>query len=162
MLDHFFRRVIGKLAPDNIRATMSHSTWWANWLPTVVAALLLCGCALAPAATPASIVTLTAEQIAAVRKGVQKALKDPESARFGDMIAGRDPQGVLYVCGWVNAKNSLGGYTGEKRFAGNIAEHTDPATKKLSIVFVVSSLGGGEAADVVTKVTCERSGLPLG
>lgn len=41
------------------------------------------------------------------------SLKDPESARFRRVFV--SPRGRA-VCGDVNAKNSMGGYTGFKRF----------------------------------------------
>ena len=69
-----------------------------------------------------------------VRGAVRKNLKDPSSAKFGayrsltytevetngiSEIAG---QKVTAVCGKINAKNSYGGYTGEKLF---LAEKRD-------------------------------------
>lgn len=46
-------------------------------------------------------------------KQVRAALKDPDSAQFSDMtIVGNG----LLVCGKVNAKNSMGGYTGSRDF----------------------------------------------
>jgi hypothetical protein len=67
-------------------------------------------------------VTLTPQQIAVVQGGVRRGLKDPESARFGTILAVRDKPGapMLRVCGRVNAKNSYGGYTGEQLFTGLI------------------------------------------
>lgn len=50
--------------------------------------------------------------IAAAKKAVIARLKDPDSAKFGKVVY--RPDGV--VCGYVNAKNSFGGYTGEKAF----------------------------------------------
>lgn len=46
------------------------------------------------------------------KRTVLNALKDPDSARFKNLKTSRD----LYFCGEVNAKNSLGGYTGFSRF----------------------------------------------
>lgn len=45
-------------------------------------------------------------------------MKDPDSARFGSMVAGETSEGVIQVCGYVNGKNSYGGYTGEQPFIG--------------------------------------------
>jgi hypothetical protein len=42
-------------------------------------------------------------------------LKDPESARFHDLVVARF-SGAPVVCGHVNAKNSFGGYSGKKAF----------------------------------------------
>ena len=50
---------------------------------------------------------------AQVEDAVRDRLKDPESARFTDVR--RFPNGN--ACGWVNAKNSFGGYVGRKPFA---------------------------------------------
>ena len=63
--------------------------------------------ALALAAAPPS-----AAMKSAVEKAVRYELKDPESARF------KWPQvsNAYYYCGFVNAKNSRGGYTGFEPF----------------------------------------------
>jgi hypothetical protein len=43
---------------------------------------------------------------------VKEQLKDPESARFRDIKKMENGN----FCGWVNAKNSYGGYTGYQAF----------------------------------------------
>lgn len=51
----------------------------------------------------------------AMREGkaaVLENLKDPDSAKFRNLKTSRD----LFLCGEVNAKNSMGGYVGFKRF----------------------------------------------
>ncbi|MFI8480655.1 hypothetical protein ACIGCM_08805 [Pseudomonas sp. NPDC078700] len=48
---------------------------------------------------------------------VVSKLKDPESARFGEIWAMQGTNGKRSVCGYVNAKNSYGGYTGQKMFS---------------------------------------------
>ena len=51
---------------------------------------------------------------------MQKALKDPESARFRNITiedqSSFKPEVAGIACGQVNAKNSFGGYTGFKSF----------------------------------------------
>ena len=49
---------------------------------------------------------------------VREVLKDPESARFGEVWAAGDSQYV--ACGYVNARNSFGGYTGEELFVATV------------------------------------------
>ena len=49
----------------------------------------------------------------AVERSVKLLLKDPESALFSDVAFA--PNGVV-ACGYVNAKNSMGGYVGRKHF----------------------------------------------
>jgi hypothetical protein len=39
-------------------------------------------------------------------------MKDPDSVRFGAMVAVSQENGSLFVCGEVNSRNSFGGYTG--------------------------------------------------
>lgn len=53
---------------------------------------------------------------AAARKAVLKVLKDPDSAKFGQFkLAGPEgPTGKQGACLVVNAKNSMGGYTGDQ------------------------------------------------
>ena len=46
------------------------------------------------------------------KESVLALLKDPDSAKFGTVVV--TDSGI--VCGYVNAKNSFGGYTGEKPF----------------------------------------------
>src|SRR5260370_28700524 len=56
-----------------------------------------------------------------VEAAVRPQLRDPQSAVFRDLSATNDrkiggsPAGLV-VCGYVNAKNGFGGYTGEKMF----------------------------------------------
>lgn len=81
------------------------------------------GCLLSSASAqevpPTDPVRLTPRQIEAVKDGVRDALKDPESARFGTMLAARSrTDGAIMVCGYVNARNSYGGYTGRGYFIG--------------------------------------------
>lgn len=92
--------------------------------------VLLSGCAgqqsaVAPAAAvqapPAptwKTVELTKEVEEARKEVVRNILLDPESARFSDLYAAQriDGNGGIALCGFVNAKNSYGGYTGKKRF----------------------------------------------
>lgn len=52
------------------------------------------------------------EAEARARKIVRTMLKDPDSAKFGDIFFGRHGT----VCGTVNAKNAFGGYTGAQVF----------------------------------------------
>lgn len=46
------------------------------------------------------------------RRAVLAQLRDPSSARFGKSL-GRLKYGKRVACGFVNAKNGFGGYTGE-------------------------------------------------
>ena len=90
--------------------------------------LLLAGCAGDTPAPPqlqssAQVfprVSLTQQQIQLVYAGVQRVLSDPNSARFSDINAGRQPNGTLYVCGSVDTRNVSGNYTGNQSFVGTL------------------------------------------
>lgn len=118
----------------------------------LVVLLLAGGCQTQPA--PQEVYTstdLTSAQIQAVHTGVRGALKDPESARFGSIVAGTNADGVVFACGWVNAKNSFGGYTGEKPYMGVLT----------SGGFAPVAIGGDRNRVDVTMSMCARSGLTL-
>lgn len=53
----------------------------------------------------------------ALEEAVKDVLKDPESAQFRNEHVRIDYRGALPIlCGEVNARNSMGGYTGFQRF----------------------------------------------
>lgn len=52
-----------------------------------------------------------ADPIDDARTAIVKKLRDPESARFTDVV--EKPEAI---CGLINAKNQFGGYAGPRRF----------------------------------------------
>ena len=53
----------------------------------------------------------------AIKAHVSASLKDPYSAKFSPITASENAEGTQYrICGFVNAKNSFGGYVGMKPF----------------------------------------------
>ena len=56
------------------------------------------------------------KEVARVMAGVKDRLRDPESARFEGIYAMKGSNGKLNYCGYVNSKNSFGGYTGKSQF----------------------------------------------
>lgn len=56
-----------------------------------------------------------AENKFSARLAVEARLKDPDSAKFSPMTV-RDKDGVVTVCGDVNAKNGFGGYGGDQSY----------------------------------------------
>ena len=64
--------------------------------------------------------TLTKARISQARNAVKLRLKDPNSARFGDIVGAvltyADGSTRLAACGLVNAKNSYGGYAGDDMY----------------------------------------------
>jgi hypothetical protein len=66
---------------------------------------------LALAVLPVQALTIPEGQ-----RAVAKQLKDPESARFEGVFTSTSADFGTVVCGYVNAKNAFGGYTGRKAF----------------------------------------------
>lgn len=69
-------------------------------------------------AIAAEKIALTASQRQQIQSAIRSRLKDPESARFGSMSAVVDGSKKVHVCGYVNSKNSFGGYVGDELFYG--------------------------------------------
>lgn len=100
--------------------------------------------------------SLTAAEIAAVKSGVRYELADPASARFGAMRAARTSDGVIVVCGWVNARNSRGAYVGELPYVG-VIDHANP--RHLAFKALMSA---NSARDVwATVQVCRESGITI-
>lgn len=59
-----------------------------------------------------AVAAASEQDIAAGKAVIAMKMKDPESVRFTDVVASE--KGT--VCGWINAKNSYGGYVGFKPF----------------------------------------------
>ena len=119
-------------------------------IAAIAAAGLLAGCVTSRPVD--RYTTLTSSQIEIIKAAVQKDLKDPESARFGEIKAGFPPgQNHPTVCGLVNAKNSFGGYVGMRYFIGALGPRG----------FAVIGLGGGSHHAEVVEKTCRDFGLNL-
>ena len=59
------------------------------------------------------------ERMKILVENLRASLKDPDSAQFKDVYANYTEEFQVVACGRVNSKNSLGGYTGFKRFVSN-------------------------------------------
>jgi hypothetical protein len=88
-----------------------------------------------------------------VAVGLAAAMKDPESMRLGAIRAGHTQDGKILVCGWVNAKNSFGGYTGDQPFDGYITYGGG---------FRPALLGGSDVEARAALQVCSEAGIPIG
>lgn len=151
----------GTAYPSNVKV-------WCSWPKTAPAQIMAHDCAvgggtigalatsdpapntLAGASIP---ITLTSKQQKAVRAGVAKGMKDPESARFGDKMAGaKKADGAITVCGYVNGKNSYGGYVGMSPFIGVLADGPDG-------LFGLVDIGSSTKDHALVVKLCRDSGL---
>ena len=101
------------------------------------------------------LVTLSAEQQQQVRVGTAKRLKDPEAARFGKFGASRAKDGSITVCGYVNGKNSYGGYTGYSPFMGMFLAPPNGRT------YEVVKIAHGDTERQAVFIVCGQAGAPL-
>jgi hypothetical protein len=126
----------------------------------VASALCLAGCNATTGGGPSALASikreaptsLSAEQSAVIEQHVKASLKDPYSAMFGSKSATINEKGVITVCGYVNAKNSFGGYTGMQPYSGVL---TGASNKQ---GFVVISVGGSETEQTATLQVCRAAG----
>ena len=87
----------------------------------------------------------------AAQQAVKSMLNDPDSAQFSDMRPGKFDGDV---CGFINAKNRMGGYVGATRFAyvhstGSAAILTPAETSDFRMVWL--SRAGSSFVEDITK-----------
>lgn len=76
--------------------------------------------------------TLSKADVEFVQTIIKRKLKDPDSAKFEGLEGWTTTTGHAFVCGWVNAKNGFGGYTGRKPFMASLTRST--ASSSLDVV----------------------------
>lgn len=86
---------------------------------------------------------------------MRRSLKDPDSARFGDVMAARAADGTTIVCGYVNARNSFGGYVGMQPFSGVLGDLQGTP------VFVAAGMGGSRSSTYAVRTYCAENGLSV-
>ncbi len=119
---------------------------------------LLSGCASTmPAPPQTSKISVSREELSAIETGLRESLKDPGSMVLGSVAAASSGDGIVYVCGTVNAKNSFGGYVGYQPFLGIMASMK--AEGKTIAHFSVSSIGGSETDASIVISLCKHYGV---
>jgi hypothetical protein len=120
-------------------------------------AVLMSGCVSAPptptptpattTSTAAAPVVLSDADRAAIEAGTRASLPNaPADATFRTMTATRGSDGVVTACGYVNAKDSSGGNTGDKPFIGVMT----------GAGFSVTAMGGSDAETIAVQAQCAR------
>lgn len=113
---------------------------------------------------PRTWLPVYAELETILEQAVKNRLKDPESAQFRDMKYWKFESvtevegGLFYVCGFVNAKNSFGGYNGYKPFYAvmNYEAMAQSPVAALDTDFVESLDFEGELFfDIMFPVICD-------
>lgn len=130
-------------------------TGYSVKLAVIVALIGLSGCVSSiPQGAP---VTLTDDMRAAVEAGVKRRLKDPNSAMFDRIQASRINENAYNVCGFVNAKNSFGGYNGHAPFYGVLYKGTESMT--FDFRTMADPMKPGEIVGL--RAVCRRAGAPI-
>jgi hypothetical protein len=67
-------------------------------------------------ATPKQAAKKPTDEFAEAKAAMSRKLVDPESARFTDLFGVSTQEEGPIVCGMINSKNQMGGYTGARGF----------------------------------------------
>jgi hypothetical protein len=123
-----------------------------NTVAHVALASLLCACAgnAVPVDKSFASHSLAPAETVQVEKGLRAAMKDPDSARIGKLFSAKATSGLIAVCGFVNGRNSYGGYTGEQPFFGMLNGGS----------FAVGLIGSSESATYVINSNCSKHNVP--
>lgn len=117
----------------------------------VVACAAIAGCVSAPQINSTTPVKLNQAEIDAVHSVIVAKLKDPGSVQWGEVKAGANSNGKIFVCGLVNAKNSFGGYNGMTPYLGDM----------VSGRFLFGGMGGTPETSTAAYQVCDKLGLSL-
>lgn len=115
---------------------------------------------LAVPATAAEPYKLTKSDTAEIERSVRRELKDPESARFKGFLATKTKGGAT-VCGFVNAKNSYGGYTGFVPFSGYLIKARKTTTGQMVPYLSLVTIGGTRNDLFAVRSICLKDGIRI-
>jgi hypothetical protein len=102
--------------------------------------------------------TLTDVERKAVEATVKENLKDPDSAKFyhGNFPY---PEKTAVYCGYVNAKNSYGGYSGKQLFSNFVAVNKNGVVVAPSLDYSLSS--GEPLGQEIISSNCAGAGYDI-
>lgn len=120
----------------------------------IVCAMLLCPVAAVAQRADGQRLATPAEK-AKVLDAARQVLKDPDSAKVSTLVVMPNPHGDgLIFCGFLNAKNSYGGYTGDQMFAGRISVANDGKPASAEVV------GMDDPGTYAGTLGCKSLGFP--
>lgn len=124
-------------------------------LPVLAMAIGLAGCVSSiPVGEP---VQITDDMRMVIEDGVKRRLKDPNSAMFDRIQVSRINENAYNVCGFVNAKNSFGGYNGSAPFYGVLYRGVDKSV--FDFRTMADPMKSGEIVGL--RAVCQRAGIPI-
>lgn len=92
--------------------------------------------------------------ISVAENAIKDSLNDPDSAKFKNLKVSKVCSGSQYVLGYVNAKNSYGGYTGFKIFHVKVTGSKAEKLQANGLLYVTD-------AELDEANNCEDPGHPL-
>jgi hypothetical protein len=109
---------------------------------------------------------LNQEEQATIKAWVNRALKDPDSAKFllGDRIMSINGAPEYSYCGLVNTKNSYGGYSGWVVFQSFIAKNKNDRLiaitelGQFSETGELGQIGKGKSSESILLNMCKKTG----
>lgn len=121
---------------------------------TIMAVVLAAGSAGAAAAPSARTDPrpATAPEEQAVVDALKRRLKVPDSVQVSHVMVGTDGE---TVCGYVDAQNSFGAYTGSARFMALVFPPTAQSAGKP----IATVIGIDSGSDTASSTLCARAGL---
>jgi len=141
-------------AKKNLKAHCN--AWWCEPLSVKLflifsSAILLASCVSASLEqTQRRVpVILSPQQTEVVKNGINDILSKRDLV-FGPIVAGRNQNDDILVCGYVSTKNSGGGYSGQKIFNGVLSSNGK---------FVVGGVGENQSETLAVQTTCKLFGL---
>ncbi|AVR21430.1 hypothetical protein L0Z13_15215 [Burkholderia multivorans] len=95
--------------------------------------------------------SVSPEDEKAIKQAIIHELTDPDSAKFREIRISADGN---TACGYVNAKNKFGGYTGFKIFQGAIIRTPNYPTR-----FAPISISNSEIEEQANLIVCHKNGV---
>jgi hypothetical protein len=113
----------------------------------------LAGCTTTTNIKPVRPLTIDEAYGAVIEYGIRMGMKDPNSVIFGPSRAMELSDGNIAVCGYVNAKNSFGGYHGMVPYYGILSKKTHR--------FTLMQVGDAPAPYYDVNKICKQYGMPF-
>jgi hypothetical protein len=126
---------------------------------TYVSLVLLCGCS--KAGPPSELLSaaerreLTPIEKASLTGALAQTLKDPNAAQFKWVpVIMLEREGIFDYCGYVNGRNSYGGYVGFQKFYAQISKN-DKGQFTRGLIRTIAS---DDVGTMATDGLCEKHG----
>lgn len=115
--------LVPKMSLSTLRENEMNKTTLISNVAIVCTVFSFSASAVDNSMSPENLKKVRAKAIADMKEAISEKHKDPDSAQFRRITT---TEVGSFVCGEVNAKNSMGGYVGYKRFYGSTGGGVSP------------------------------------